>query len=75
MKNHDKKENNLTEAPSSDGVDRRGFLKCMAWAGTGVVWTFAGGVPVSRLFGADLKSSDRSSFSFRPDQRQSHRLR
>jgi len=22
-----------------DGVDRRGFLKCMTWAGTGVVWT------------------------------------
>ena len=28
----------------ADGVDRRGFLKCMAWAGTGVVWTLAGGV-------------------------------
>ncbi|MBK8176373.1 MAG: metallophosphoesterase [Rhodospirillales bacterium] len=25
--------------------DRRKFLKCMAWAGTGVVWTMAGGVP------------------------------
>jgi len=25
-------------------IDRRGFLKCMAWAGTGVVWTVAGGV-------------------------------
>jgi len=24
--------------------DRRGFLKCMAWAGTGAVWTMAGGV-------------------------------
>ena len=22
-----------------DGIDRRGFLKCMAWAGTGLVWT------------------------------------
>jgi 3',5'-cyclic-AMP phosphodiesterase len=21
-----------------DGIDRRGFLKCMAWAGTGMVW-------------------------------------
>ena len=26
-----------------DGVDRRGFLKCMAWAGTGVVWTVGAG--------------------------------
>ena len=23
----------------TDGIDRRGFLKCMAWAGTGLVWT------------------------------------
>src|ERR1700733_7612713 len=33
-----------------DGVDRRGFLKCMAWAGTGLVWTMSGGIPVSRAF-------------------------
>src|SRR5919108_4137531 len=26
-----------------DQVDRRGFLKCMAWAGTGMVWTLSGG--------------------------------
>jgi len=26
---------------------RRGFLKCMAWAGTGLVWTLAGGAPAS----------------------------
>src|SRR5262249_35957317 len=25
----------------------RGFLKCMAWAGTGVVWTVSGGLPRS----------------------------
>jgi 3',5'-cyclic AMP phosphodiesterase CpdA len=35
---------------SADGVDRRGFLKCMAWAGTGLVWTMSGGVPVSQAF-------------------------
>src|SRR5512142_1282790 len=27
-----------------DGVDRRGFLKCMAWAGTGVFCVLKGGV-------------------------------
>src|SRR5579872_2946723 len=27
-----------------DGVDRRGFIKCMAWAGTGVLWTISGGI-------------------------------
>src|ERR1700678_3254060 len=32
-----------------DGVDRRGFLKCMAWAGTGMLWTVSGGVLGSRM--------------------------
>jgi 3',5'-cyclic-AMP phosphodiesterase len=32
------------EKGGHDGIDRRGFLKCMAWAGTGVVWTLTGGV-------------------------------
>jgi Icc protein len=27
-----------------DGVDRRGFLKCMAWAGTGTFCVLKGGV-------------------------------
>ena len=30
-----------------DGVDRRGALECMLWAGTGVLWTLVGGVPRS----------------------------
>jgi 3',5'-cyclic AMP phosphodiesterase CpdA len=25
-------------------IDRRGFLRCMAWAGTGAVWTVSGGL-------------------------------
>jgi plastocyanin len=29
---------------SADGVDRRGFLQCMAWTGTGVLWALKGGV-------------------------------
>jgi len=31
-----------------DGVNRRGFLECMAWVGTGLIWTVAGGVLSSR---------------------------
>ena len=27
-----------------DGIDRRGFLKCMAWAGTGAFCVMKGGV-------------------------------
>src|SRR5258708_18213359 len=46
-----------------DNVDRRGFLECMAWAGTGVIWTFAGGVPTSKLLGADTKAS-KDDFTF-----------
>jgi len=29
---------------NNDGVDRRGFLKCMAWVGTGAVWTMTSGI-------------------------------
>ena len=37
-------EDRISDDPSNDGVDRRGFLKCMAWAGTGMVWTVSGGL-------------------------------
>ncbi|HYW48577.1 MAG TPA: metallophosphoesterase [Bryobacteraceae bacterium] len=40
---------------AGDGIDRRDFLKCMQWAGAAVVWSFAGGVPVSRLVAANKK--------------------
>jgi len=36
---------------NEDHIDRRGFLKCMAWAGTGALWTVSGGVLASRLLG------------------------
>src|SRR5579862_1969263 len=48
-----------------DGIDRRGFLSCMAWAGTGLVWTMVGGIPTSRLFAAERSGGAASgSFSF-----------
>ncbi len=47
----------LTDDASQDGVDRRGFLKCMAWAGTGVLWTMAGGVPRSIALSSTSLSS------------------
>ncbi|MFN8495093.1 MAG: metallophosphoesterase [Caldilineaceae bacterium] len=34
----------LIHTHSEDGIDRRGFLKCMAWVGTGLIWTMSGGV-------------------------------
>jgi Icc protein len=45
----------------SDGIDRRNFLSCMAWAGTGLLWTMAGGVPTSRLFAATARTVDRDA--------------
>jgi 3',5'-cyclic AMP phosphodiesterase CpdA len=48
---------------NSDGVDRRGFLKCMAWAGTGMVWTMEAGLPVSRALGQTAPGAT-SPFSF-----------
>ncbi|HEX9366756.1 MAG TPA: metallophosphoesterase, partial [Vicinamibacterales bacterium] len=34
----------MTTKNDETGWDRRGFLQCMAWVGTGAVWTMAGGV-------------------------------
>jgi 3',5'-cyclic AMP phosphodiesterase CpdA len=42
---------------ADDGIDRRGFLHCMAWAGAGVAWTMHGGVLTSRLLGQESTQS------------------
>ena len=50
---------------NNDGIDRRGFLKCMAWAGTGLVWTMSGGIPVSRAFAKSMdRHAHKGDFSF-----------
>jgi 3',5'-cyclic AMP phosphodiesterase CpdA len=41
----------IVHDPSNDGIDRRGFLKCMAWAGTGAFFVLKGGVLRSFAFG------------------------
>jgi len=46
-----------------DRIDRRGFLECMAWAGTGVVWASAGGVLSSRLI-TEASAADAAAGSF-----------
>ena len=38
-------------------MDRRGFLECMAWAGSGVVWSMAGGVATSSVLGAPSRAA------------------
>src|SRR6476661_647551 len=51
-----------THPSSDDGIDRRGFLKCMQWAGTGVIWSMSQGVPASQLLGAGTRKN--ADFSF-----------
>src|SRR6201994_265911 len=50
-----------------DGIDRRGFLKCMAWAGTGALCVMQGGVlksyALSGLSGLKEKQA-KGDFSF-----------
>src|ERR1700751_2160585 len=55
-KNKDLIDQNLQDL-NNDGIDRRGFLKCMAWAGTGLVWAMNGGIPMSRAF---AKTADKN---------------
>jgi len=38
------KKDEIAHDHNHDGVDRRGFLKCMAWAGTGAFYVMQGGV-------------------------------
>ena len=52
---------------AEDQIDRRGFLKCMAWAGTGVLWTLQGGVLKGLSLGALARAggeAPRGEFAF-----------
>ncbi len=49
----------------AEGIDRRGFLSCMAWVGTGVVWAMHGGVLASTRVGqAPARSLESADFTF-----------
>jgi len=55
------------ERDEEGGTSRRGLLKCMAWAGAGVIWTVSGGIPSSRLLGigaAEAATKPAGTFSF-----------
>ncbi|HEX4772314.1 MAG TPA: metallophosphoesterase [Bryobacteraceae bacterium] len=53
----------IKDNPNKDGIDRRGFLECMAWAGTGMIWTVSGGVLSSKAFG-ETSNRETAGFSF-----------
>ncbi|MBN8971331.1 MAG: metallophosphoesterase [Rhizobiales bacterium] len=45
-------------------LTRRHALECMVWAGTGVLWTMSGGVPVARGLLGEAKAATDTGFSF-----------
>jgi 3',5'-cyclic-AMP phosphodiesterase len=45
-------------------MNRRGFLECMAWAGTGVLWTVSGGILSSQAFGKNTASASKGELNF-----------
>jgi 3',5'-cyclic-AMP phosphodiesterase len=47
----EKKNDELLHDHNHDGIDRRGFLKCMAWAGTGALCVMEGGILKSYSLG------------------------
>ncbi len=53
-----------TQKPDNAGTSRRGLLKCLAWAGTGLVWTVSGGVPRPFGLGEALAAAPTSGFTF-----------
>jgi Icc protein len=53
-----------SEEASRDCVDRRGFLECMAWAGTGLIWSVSSGVLTSRVFGQQPAPAKSADFTF-----------
>jgi 3',5'-cyclic-AMP phosphodiesterase len=50
----------IKENVEKDGIDRRGFLKCMAWAGTGTLCVMQGGVLKSWAISRAISASFRS---------------
>jgi hypothetical protein len=48
-------------ADREDGINRRHALECMIWAGTGVLWTVAGGVPKSMGLLGDAQAAETSA--------------
>jgi 3',5'-cyclic-AMP phosphodiesterase len=55
------KKDELLHDHNHDGVDRRGFLKCMAWAGTGAFCVMQGGVLKSYALSAMPQMASKMS--------------
>jgi 3',5'-cyclic-AMP phosphodiesterase len=53
-------------SPNLAGSSRRGFLKWLDWAGTGIVWTVAGGIPQGSALGlgGSALATEAEEFTF-----------
>jgi len=54
----------ITENKNEDQLDRRGFLKCMAWAGSGALYSVSGGILSSRILGNTAKAAEAAVATF-----------
>jgi hypothetical protein len=63
-----KTKDELLHDHNKDGIDRRGFLKCMAWAGTGALCVMQGGVlksySLSQMSQMESKAAGAGELSF-----------
>jgi len=55
---------NEWERNETHGISRRGALECMIWAGTGVLWTLAAGVPKSLSLLGEAQAAEATGFTF-----------
>lgn len=54
----------IDDAASPQSHARRDALKCMLWAGTGVLCTISGGIPRSQLIGSAQAATPDGELSF-----------
>jgi len=55
---------NSNQDDNREGLSRRKVLECMTWAGTGVLWTVAGGVPQSLGLMGEAKAQGAGGLTF-----------
>jgi 3',5'-cyclic AMP phosphodiesterase CpdA len=54
----------IAKNTSEDQIDRRGFLECMAWAGTGMLYSVTGGILGSRILSGTAGAVPAAAASF-----------
>jgi 3',5'-cyclic AMP phosphodiesterase CpdA len=54
----------VTLTPEEITMDRRSFLECMTWAGTGLVWAVGGGTTSASILGRPRPAGAASGFTF-----------